>query len=562
MTDHDVLTIAGAAHELRCGRLRSTDLVEQAFRQADAVDRVLGVYVSRFDDQALAAARNADAELAAGVDRGLLHGIPVAVKDILPTREGPTTACANVTGPYSRSGIDGPVVARLRKAGAVVTGKTTTMEIATGLPHPDMPFPLPRNPWDPSRWAGGSSSGSASGVSAGAFLGAIGTDTGGSIRTPASFCGVTGLKPTFGLVPKAACLPLSDTLDHVGPIARSARDCAIMLGWMAGHDPADPSSVHRHRVNYQARLTGSLRGMRVGIDWENHFGAPADPDLPAAFDAALNVVAGLGATLIDVSLPVFHAAGIATIVVSRAEAFSYHVGDLRRRPLDFGPGARISVSRGAIASAADYVQAQRVRRRAQRELADLFAEADLVIGPTTAFPATRLSELDVERSMSAALATSFTTYWSAVGNPALAVPIGFNRDGLPLSMQIAGRPFDDAAVLAAGDAYQCVTQWHLCPPPPLPPSAAGLPGLTRPAARPQPAAAVRARVADLLNVAGLALPDEDVDVLARTQPEFAAAIASLYAVAGARDETTAPAAVCLAGRRPMNPARRDAGQRG
>src|SRR5580658_2283642 len=157
------------------------------------------------------------------------------------------------------------------------------------------------------------------------------------------------------------------------------------------------------------------------------------------------------------------------------------------------------------------VQAQRVRRRAQRELAGLFAEVDLVIGPTTAFPATRLSELDVERSMSAALATSFTTYWSAVGNPALAVPIGFNRDGLPLSMQIAGRPFDDAAVLVAGDAYQCVTQWHLCPPPP--PPAAELPGLTRPAARPQPAAAARARVADLLTVAGLALPDEDVDVL-------------------------------------------------
>ena len=223
------LTVQDAAKQLRTGELTSVELTKLVIARAEEFDAQVGTYLARFDDHALASAAQADDELAQGLDRGPLHGIPVGVKDILAALEGPTTAQSLILDPAWGEGKDAPIVKRLRKAGAVITGKTTTMEFACGMPDPTKPFPIPRNPWDLETWPGGSSSGTGSGIAAGMFLAGIGTDTGGSIRIPAAFCGVSGLMPTFGRVPKSGCTPLGYSLDHVGPLARSAWDCAAML---------------------------------------------------------------------------------------------------------------------------------------------------------------------------------------------------------------------------------------------------------------------------------------------------------------------------------------------
>jgi aspartyl-tRNA(Asn)/glutamyl-tRNA(Gln) amidotransferase subunit A len=429
------------------------------------LDARLGTYLARFDDQALSAAATADRELAAGVDRGPLHGIPVAVKDNLAAREGPTTAQSLVFDSSWARDKDAPVVDRLRRAGAVLTGKTTLAEFAVGLPDASKPFPLPRNPWDTDAYAGGSSSGSASGLSAGMFLGAIGTDTGGSIRMPAAWSGVTGLKPTFGRVPKSGCVPLSYSLDHVGPMARSAWDCAAMLRVLAGHQPSDPDSSPLPVPDYLAELTPNLAGVKLGVARENHFPASADPSLARCFEAAVASLESLGASSVEVSLPCWTETSFATIVILTADAVAYQHPDLRGRWHDYFSATRAVLAQGLLVSAADYVQAQRVRRTAHRALQHLFQAVDVVISPTTSTGAFAYDEHDVLPDLEAVDESLFTGYWSGVGYPALALPMGFTDAGLPLSLQIAGRPFEDGLVLRVGDAYQRMTSWHLRVPP-------------------------------------------------------------------------------------------------
>ena len=261
-------TIADAAVALRRGALTSVELTTRLLARADAHDSTLGTYVARFDDAALAAAAKADADFAAGVDHGPLQGIPLGVKDIIAAREGATTACSKVLDPEWGRGIDAPVVARLRAQGAVITGKTATMEFAMGAPDADGPFPIHRNPWNVERWPGGSSSGTGTGVAAGLILGGLGSDTGGSVRIPSALCGISGLKTTYGLVPKSGVVPLGYSLDTVGPMARTARDCALILQAIAGPSDDDATSVDRPVPDYAA-----ARRYRVGASHRR--GAPA-----------------------------------------------------------------------------------------------------------------------------------------------------------------------------------------------------------------------------------------------------------------------------------------------
>ncbi|HEX3910032.1 MAG TPA: amidase [Solirubrobacteraceae bacterium] len=467
-------TVLEAAAALRAGATTSTALTAQVLARADALDPRLGAFQARFDESALGAAGEADAELAAGVDRGPLHGIPIGIKDIIATAEGQTTAGSLVLDREWGRGRDAPVVTRLREAGAVIAGKLTTMEFAIGVPDPSKPFPVPRNPWDLGAWAGGSSSGAGNGVGAGLVLAALGTDTGGSIRIPSAFCGLSGLVPTFGRVPKAGCVPLGYTLDHIGPIATSARDCAALLGVIAGYDPSDPSSVRRAVPDYAGALRGSLEGVRIGVDREHHFPEASDPALAPCFDAALAAMEALGASISEVSLPCYEQMLVANIVTIASESLAYHRRDLESRWEDYFAGTRNIFAQGAFITGADYVQAQRARRYAQRELAALFAHVDVVVSPTTAigaipydaFDGTRSSELDaLFQDLGSLFGLFFTPYWDCLGNPVLAAPIGFNAAGLPLSMQIAGRPFEEQAVLDVGAAYQSVTQWHEALPP-------------------------------------------------------------------------------------------------
>ncbi|MCW2802125.1 MAG: amidase [Propionibacteriaceae bacterium] len=459
----DYLTISDALDALRDNKITATELVQDAFAAADAVDSELGIYLARFDEQALAAAAEADRIYAAGDPAGALLGIPLGIKDIISTLEGETTAQSLVLDREWGAAIgDAVVTARLRAAGGVITGKLTTMEYATGVPDPTKPFPIPKNPWNTDYWTGGSSSGTGSGVASGAILGGLGTDTGGSIRIPAAFCGISGLKATFGRVPKSGCVPLGYSLDNIGPMARSARDCALMLNVLAGYDASDPCAAEQPVEDYVAGLTGDLSGLTIGLDRLALVYADRDPAIDPAIDAAVKALTALGAKVVDVTLPLWDELSAATRITSRSEAFAYHAPDLQSRWDDYFEATRQGVGAAVAFSGADYVQAQRVRRVGQKALAALFETVDLVITPTSSVAGWSLDELG---SMTERFLAMHTGYFNAVGNPALVVPMGFNDIGLPLSLQVVGRPFDETTVLRAGDAFQRVSDFHLAVPP-------------------------------------------------------------------------------------------------
>lgn len=455
-------TLTDAARALRDGSVTSVALTEAAIATADRLDGVIGTYITRFDDYALGRAAQADAELAGGVDRGPLHGIPFGVKDILAMAEGPTTAQSLILDRSWGAGRDAPVVARVKAAGAVITGKTTTMEFACGMPDHTKPFPVPRNPWDPDTWPGGSSSGTGSGVAAGMFLAGFGTDTGGSIRIPAAFCGVSGLMPTFGRVPKSGCVPLGYSLDHIGPLARSARDCAAVLEVIAGRHPSDPDCVDAPFT--ALGFDGELSGLRIGLVRDNHFADGCDPALAGAFDAAATVLAKQGATLEEVTLPYWHEMISATMITMGCEALAYHRDDLATRWADYYAATRATMITGATVSGADYVQAQRVRRVAQDAIGRVFETVDVIACPTTSTGAPRFDALtrpDGRFDITELFGRIHTPYWDALGNPVLAVPMGSTAAGLPLSLQLAGPAFGEATILRVGDAFQQHTDWHL-----------------------------------------------------------------------------------------------------
>jgi aspartyl-tRNA(Asn)/glutamyl-tRNA(Gln) amidotransferase subunit A len=456
------LTIADAGRGLRAGEITAVGLLRQVSDSADKQDPQLGVFIRRFGDEALAAAEQVDRELAAGIDKGPLHGIPLGVKDILAARESVTTGQSLVHDPAWWRGQDAPVVARLRAAGAIVTGKTTTMEYAIGLPDPDKPFPIPRNPWNPATWPGGSSSGTGAGVAAGMFLGGLGTDTGGSIRIPAAYCGITGLKPTYGRVPRAGCLPLGFSLDHIGPMARSALDCALMLNVMAGHDSRDPAAQPTAPEDFASGLTGDLTGLRIGVERLIPGTAPTcDPGLLPALDAVAGSLAAAGADVVDVSLPMYSALADADLVIMAAEAFSYHRGAMKSgRWEDYGRYTRTFIAQGALLSAADYVTAQRARRVACASLSDALADFDVIITPACAAGAPSYDDID----MATLMKMIFTGAFNSTGLPVLAAPAGFTAAGLPLSVQVIGHPLAEATVLAVGDALQRRTSFHLAEP--------------------------------------------------------------------------------------------------
>lgn len=454
----DPITLSQLSDSLHRGTVTSTQVTEQLIERADRLDPVLGTYLSRFDGPARAAAGLLDAELSAGQDRGPLHGVPIAIKDIIRTDEGPTTAQSLVLDPHWGDAGDAPVVARLRAAGAIIMGKTTTMEFACGCPDPEKPFPIPRNPWDPSTWPGGSSSGTGSGVAAGLFFGGLGTDTGGSIRCPASFCGISGHKPTFGLVPKSGCTPLGYSYDHIGPMARSALDCTLMLEVMAGHDASDPTSSARDVGPLVAELSGDLSGLRVGVDWRLLERYPTDPAVPAALSAAATKLAEAGAQILDVEIPHYEALVSATMNGWTGEALANHLADLRARWADYGRPTRMVMATGAFVSSADYVQAQRVRRVGADAIAGLMRHTcDVIVTPTAARGAPQVDGL----SFGDIVGAMFTAVWNATGFPALSIPMGQTSEHLPLGLQIAGLPFADATVLKVGDAFQRLTSHHL-----------------------------------------------------------------------------------------------------
>ena len=457
-------TIVEAGEWLRSGRLSSLELTQAQLDNAAAAQDTLAAFITIAHDSALAAARQADQERASGIDRGPLHGIPIGVKDIIATVDAPTTANSRVMDPAWGDGHDATVMTKLRAAGAIMLGKLGLNEYAIGFPDPDTGFRIPKNPWDLERFPGGSSSGTGAAVAGGLILGGLGTDTGGSIRGPSSFCGITGIKATFGLVSKEGCVPLGYSLDNIGPMTHTVRDCALMLQAMAGFDPADPCSVNRPVANMLAGLDGNLTGVRIGVPREYFFDVPElDPEVRQAVLDAIDGMAVEGATLVDISIPHAAIARHAQRVIMFGEAYAYHEPDLQAHPELYGKYTRQNIRQGAFFSAADYVQAQRVRSIIKAETIQALSEVDVLVTPTMLSTAPTFAGYDFESMMKQ---PTFTGIWNLTGSPAISICCGFSKAGLPIGMQLVGKAFDEPTMFKVGDAYQAITDWHLAVPQP------------------------------------------------------------------------------------------------
>ena len=443
------LTIAEAAARIRAGSLSPVTLTEAYLARIRDLDGVLHAFIRVLGEQALADARRAETEIAAGGWKGPLHGIPIGIKDIYNTAGVATTGHSALFADHVPA-EDATTVRRLREAGAVVLGKLSTFEFAIGGPSFDLPWPPARNPWNIERQPGGSSSGSGAAVAAGLCPGAMGSDTGGSIRFPAAWCGIAGLKPTYGLVSRRGILPLAYSLDHAGPMCWTSEDCALMMQVLAAHDPADPASVDVPVPDFAAALGGGLAGLRVGV--VRHFyqeDAPAGAETIAALDDAVSWLSRLGATVADIVIAPRAAYTDLCMLIMEAEAFAIHERHITATPEQYGALARRRILSGATVRASDYINAQRLRAKLTADLAVKMQDVDLLVMPSWGEPAAGFGDEDSLR-----LDVAYTMPFNVTGSPALSVCSGFSSDGLPLSMQLVGRHFEDATVLKVGDAFE------------------------------------------------------------------------------------------------------------
>jgi aspartyl-tRNA(Asn)/glutamyl-tRNA(Gln) amidotransferase subunit A len=453
----DFLTIAEAATLIGKRELSPVELVESRLSRIEKLDQTLHCFIRLMGEEARTAARTAEAEIMAGRSRGPLHGIPIGLKDIYETKGIPTTAHSKVLIDYVPR-QDATSVRLLTEAGAIVLGKLATHEFAFGGPSFDLPWPPPRNPWDTTRFTGGSSSGTGAAVAAGLILGGTGSDTGGSIRGPAAFCGLAGLKPSYGRISRAGILPLGFSLDHAGPMAWTAEDCAIMLRAMAGYDPADPACANRPVPDYRAALSGDVRGLRIGLI--SHFyeaDNPADEAVRQGIAAAVRVFEDLGCSVRELRLSPLADWAACGIVIMLAEGFAIHETTMRRRFTDYGEAFRDRMALAALLTGADYVQATRLRRELVAEFASAMADLDLVM---TAAAPSEAPTFETVSKFALFERPSLTMPFNVTGSPAMAVCCGYTEAGLPLSFQLAGKPFDEATVLKVAHAYEKATSWR------------------------------------------------------------------------------------------------------
>jgi aspartyl-tRNA(Asn)/glutamyl-tRNA(Gln) amidotransferase subunit A len=425
------------------------------------VDRDLNSFITVMRDQALAQAQAAEREILHGHYRGPLHGIPVAVKDLYYTKgirtTGGSAILANFVPDYSAT-----AVARLETSGAVLVGKLNMHEFARGATTTSSLTGPCANPWDPDRVPGGSSGGSAAALSAGLCFGALGSDSGGSIRIPAALCGVVGLKPTFGRVSRRGMLPLSFSMDHAGPMARTVLDTALILGVIAGRDTNDSASEGVPVPDYAAALTGDIKGTRLRVPRDLFF-ERLDPEVESAVRSAMSTLEGLGAHLEDVAMPLVKYSAAAGRLISATEGGAVHEPYLRREAAKYSPDVRIASLVGQFVLGKHYIKAQRVRSLLRHEMAVALSGADALITPTVPIPApTIVATLGTgaPKSDITSQLISFTRPANLTGFPAISLPCGYTRDELPIGLQIIGRPFDEATVMRIAYAYEQSTPWH------------------------------------------------------------------------------------------------------
>ena len=451
-------TIRELGARYRKRELSPVEVTRALLARIEKLDPALHAFVTLTPDRALADARAAEDALRRGDERPLL-GIPVGHKDIYLTKGIRTTGGSALFADWVPDS-DSTVGRRWQDAGTVLLGKLITHEFAFGLQFPGHRFQPARNPWNLEHIPGGSSSGSGAALAAGLLHGATGSDTGGSIRGPAAFCGITGLKPTYGRVSRAGVMTLSWTLDHTGPMARTVEDCAYLLQAIAGHDAADPASSTRPVDDYVGALDGNVRGLRIGVP-RNYFFEDADTDNVQAFEDALGTLRKLGADVRDLQIPAFNLSR-SFMLIMLSEAFAYHEQDLRLHPELYGEMLRERLLTGALVTGPEYVQAQRVRMQICADVAEVMKTVDVLATPTTPKTAPTFKTMyDPELAFPRTNMPPF----NLTGQPTLALPCGLSASGLPLSLQLSGRAFEEATVLRLGHAYQRATDWHTRRPP-------------------------------------------------------------------------------------------------
>ncbi len=455
------LSIAEAARRIEARTLSPVDLTEAMIARAATIDPALGSFVTRTDGLARAQAKAAAADIEAGRYKGPLHGIPVALKEAFDTAGIRTTVGSKLLRDHVPT-RDATAWKRLRDAGAILLGKLETTEFCYGGPSDDSLFRPARNPWNHACYAGGSSSGAGVALASGQIFGALGTDTGGSIRLPAAYCGITGFMPSYGLVSRAGVFPLSATLDHVGPMARSVEDCAILLNVLAGYDAADPGSVARPATDYTASLAAGATGLRIGLAASLAHEDAVSSDGIAAYHAAAATFRDIGADVRPVDLPAFDDFATAQIVITIVEGYALHERDLRDRRQDYSYHTRMRLSLGPFIRAVDYARALRLREALIAQYVEAMRNIDVLLAPGAPGAAPKAASVGAFQFFKKPLVTMPA---NVLGVPALGFPAGMSDDGLPLAVQLMGKRFDDATVLRAGASFQAATAWHTARPP-------------------------------------------------------------------------------------------------
>ena len=450
MSDLAYLSVADGAALLRAKKLSPVEWTKALLDRIAAIDSNYNAFLVVTPDQALAQAKTAEAEIAKGQWRGPMHGVPYAAKDIFDI-EGMATTCHSKIRQDHRASADAFVVKKLRAAGAVLLGKVALHEFATGGPAFDLPWPPARNPWNRDIHPGGSSSGSGAALAAGMAPAALGTDTGGSVRNPATCCGIVGMKPTYGAVSFGGVFPLTYSLDHVGPMTRNVEDNAIFFHAIAGHDPADPTTARRDTPDCLKDLKGGLKGLRIGV--VEHFykeDAAADPDQVRAIEQAVGVLQRLGASMKTIRLSPLALWTDCNRTIHQAEAYAIHERDVQQRPEDFSALTRNRLLPGAFVSAAKYIKAQQLRAALCQEFADAMRDLDAVVTLSSLLLPCRIDDLE-------AIARTYDQQarlvFNVSGTPAISVPTGQTAEGVPLAMQIAACSFDEPMVYRIAHGY-------------------------------------------------------------------------------------------------------------
>jgi len=450
------LTLSEASNLIRTRTITPLELTQACLERIQQVDPVLNSFITLSADTALEEAGRAGEQIQQGNYLGPLHGTPLALKDLYETRDVRTTAGSKIFSQHVPD-QDAYTVERLKAGGAVILGKLNMHEIALGVTNVNPHYGPCRNPWNNERISGGSSGGSAVALAGRLCFGALGSDTGGSIRIPASLCGIVGLKPSYGRVSLRGVIPLSWNMDHAGPMARTVRDAALLLQAIAGYDSRDPASIDTPVDDYLAELESGIQGLRIALAWDDFF-RKTDPEVQEAVNAAARVCEGLGARVDQVPFPDAYRAARANSLMVPCDAAAFHHEQLEENPQMYGADVLQRLRTGAAYTSTEYVLARRAQTELRRKFETFFGVYDLLLTPTTAVSAPPIDGPDAVEQ--ARLLTRYTAPFNLTGLPAISIPCGFTASGLPIGLQMISRPWAEATLLQAAYAYEQATNWY------------------------------------------------------------------------------------------------------